>query len=729
MSVTSASVLWNLAGATANRIRPVRLLALGGVLALLGGFLSVPYEVLVITGDPVKFYYTAGAAVVLGTVTAKLIRPRTAIFLAVVVAVGGTYFYLRSIPGEAGLLRVVAPTVDDITVLLSGVSILRILNADIWTLSAIPAPVFLTWYFALRRRYVAASVIGGIALGFVVLTGDAKTGQTLVGVTGMAIAVAFGDCDHRDEPLGNTEQIVVAVAAMVGLALVIAPAAGAGDSLLSSGGGGNSGETIESSLVHAGDSVTVVGSIELSPERRYTVEADEEAYWRVRTFDRYTGSAWVRSGSHREDETRLSGPPGENRTLEQTYTAKSTIATLPAAREPVEINDVPVSFQVLEGGEFEPSETLQPGESYTVESEVPVASSDELREAGTEYPERIEERYTQLPTDTPDRVTRRTDRLTENTDNPYDTARVLEYWLRTEYNYSLDVERPRGDVADAFLFEMDAGYCTYFATTMVTMLRTQGIPARFTIGYTPGERVADGEWVVRGYNSHAWVEVYFPEYGWIEFDPTPSDPRRATERRLLDADSEAEADTPDQTLESLFAEERREVSDGTNDELEDPEIDIEGLPEVDSGADTDSTTDSLPVPVPTSDQFGFGLLALFGVLVGVHRSNFGSRLYREVWLRWLPDGGPDEVVVAAYRRAVYLQERTGRTKRPGETPRQFFAGTDDRFQRIAACYERARYGDGVDATKATEIRADLAELLSERSRVPHLIGKPDSESR
>ena len=229
MSVTNASFLWDLLGATTNRVRPVRLLALGGVLALLGGFLSVPYEVLVITGDPVKFYYIAGAAVFLGTVTAKLIRPRTAMFLAAVVAVGGTYFYLRSIPGEAGLLRLVAPTVDDITVLLSGVSILRILNADIWTLSAIPAPVFLIWYFALRRRYVIASVIGGIALGFVVLTGDAKTGQTLVGVTGMTIAVAFGDCYRRGESLGNTEQIVVALVAMVGLALIIAPAAGAGD--------------------------------------------------------------------------------------------------------------------------------------------------------------------------------------------------------------------------------------------------------------------------------------------------------------------------------------------------------------------------------------------------------------------------------------------------------------------------------------------------------------------
>ncbi len=65
---------------------------------------------------------------------------------------------------------------------------------------------------------------------------------------------------------------------------------------------------------------------------------------------------------------------------------------------------------------------------------------------------------------------------------------------------------------------MDEGYCVYFATTMVTMLRTQGIPARMTVGYTSGQRIDENQWVVRGLNSHAWVEVYFPDQGWVQFD-------------------------------------------------------------------------------------------------------------------------------------------------------------------------------------------------------------------
>jgi len=80
---------------------------------------------------------------------------------------------------------------------------------------------------------------------------------------------------------------------------------------------------------------------------------------------------------------------------------------------------------------------------------------------------------------------------------------------------------------------MDAGYCTYYATTMVTMLRSQDVPARFVTGYTDGERVDEDRQVVRGLNAHAWVEVYFPEYGWVQFDPTPGGPREAVREQNL----------------------------------------------------------------------------------------------------------------------------------------------------------------------------------------------------
>lgn len=695
-----------------DRRLPVRLLAVVGVVVVIGVVLSVLRGIVVVTGDPTALYLVTAGAAVAGTIAAGTIRPRTAAVLAAVVGVVGTGLYIRSLPGGIEFLTLVEPAIDDVTTLLSGLSLIRVVNADLWALSVAPAPVFLGWYFALRRRYVAASAVVGSALGLLVLTGDATTGETLAGVGGVVIAVAFGDCERRDERLREVNTVAVVVAAILVVTLFAGIVPGTAGSLLPANGFGESESTMESSLIHAGDSLTVAGSIELSPERRYTVEADEEAYWRVGTYDRYTGDGWVRSGSASGYDGSLPEPPGETRTVEQTYTPESTIATLPAAGEPTRIDGVPVPVRVTPGGSFEPTGTLRAGESYNVESEVLIEDPDQLRGVEAAAPERIEERYTQLPSDTPDRVGERTDRLTAEAENPYDTARVLEHWFRTEYEYSLDIDRPQGDVADAFLFEMEAGYCTYFATAMVTMLRTQEIPARFAVGYTPGEETDDGEWTVRGYNSHAWVEVYVPEHGWVEFDPTPAEPRQAAEGAVLDdsddgADATPEADNATDEGTETGAETPAEGAENESD-IEDP-IAADARDEGAGGW-------SLPSPgAPSEEGVAVSLAALLVLAVFARRRRAGRRVYREVWLRRRPAGPPEEVVAGTYRRAVYLREREGRKKGDNETPRQFLSGTDERFERIAKRYERAQYGDGVDAATAAAAESDLAALLAERS--------------
>jgi transglutaminase-like putative cysteine protease len=727
------------AGAVAGRlgrVAPARVTALAGVALVVGSFLWVLHDIVVVTGDTTELYYVVAGAALAGTVLAWIIRPRTAAVLGAGAVLGGTYLYVTSLPGGVGFLGMLAPMVEDVRALLSGLSVLRIVNADVWALSAAPGPVFLAWYLGLRRHYVAAGAVGGGALGVVVLTGDATLAQTLAGVLGVTLAVALGDCDRRGESLRNADGVVVVLATMVVMTLVIGAVPGAAGALLSTEGFGLGSEPqpMETSLVHAGERVTVTGAVELSPDRRYTVEADREAYWRVGTYDRYTGDGWVRTGTLRNYRGPVQGPPGESSTLRQRYTAESRISTLPAANKPTRIEDVPVPVQVTEAGAFEPASQLHAGESYTVESEVPEASPTELRSTGSAYPDAIEERYTQLPSSLPDRVGERTDRLTANAENPYDTARVLERWFREDYRYSLDVQRPRGDVADAFLFEMDAGYCTYFATTMVTMLRTQGIPARFAVGYAPGEQVDDGEWLVRGYDSHAWVEVYFPEHGWVAFDPTPPAAREAAEQQRLDrarddqntVDGATETPTPTVTDDPGTTPTETPDPPGATDT---PSGRTPGDGLTPSGGPGDDGGGLPAIPVPTPEQVGFGLLVLAGAAVGVRRTDAGSRLYRQVWLRRLPDGPPEAVVAGAYHRVVHLEERAGREKAPGETPRRFLADADDRARRIGALYERARYGPGVGDADAEEAARLLADLLEERSRLPHLVGNGGAGSR
>ena len=93
--------------------------------------------------------------------------------------------------------------------------------------------------------------------------------------------------------------------------------------------------------------------------------------------------------------------------------------------------------------------------------------------------------------------------------------------------------RSPGDPIGDFLFRYRSGHCEYFATAMVLMLRSQGIPARFVTGFLGGENNRLGYYIVRQSNAHAWVEAYLPDSGWTVFDPTPPAGRPAVAQRSL----------------------------------------------------------------------------------------------------------------------------------------------------------------------------------------------------
>jgi transglutaminase-like putative cysteine protease len=164
--------------------------------------------------------------------------------------------------------------------------------------------------------------------------------------------------------------------------------------------------------------------------------------------------------------------------------------------------------------------------AYRAEAYLPRVTVEELRAASTEYPDIIHERYLQLPGSVPKRVLELAQDLTQGKENVYDKAKAIEAYLRT-YPYTLEVPTPPEDqdVADYFLFDLKKGYCDYYATAMVVLARASGIPARFVSGYSSGSYdAANAEYIVRKLNAHSWAEVYFPEIGWVEFEPTASEP-------------------------------------------------------------------------------------------------------------------------------------------------------------------------------------------------------------
>ncbi|MEA5387737.1 transglutaminaseTgpA domain-containing protein [Haloarculaceae archaeon H-GB11] len=514
---------------------PVRVLALASVALLLGSSLRVLYRIVDVSGDPSQLVLTVGVTLVAATAVARYVGPRLAVVLGLVLLGGGLSWHLQQLPNDPTLGYLLADTAAYMT----GKSVLEILNADLWALGFAPAPVFVAWYAAVRRRYDIAVASGGAALGFLVLSGDAGTVTALLGVVGAAAALGLGDLDRTGGDLFAAERVAVVLALMVVVALSVSLVPGGAaqtfDPSFDYPGSESSTDeptarNLETSLVSNSNSVQLQGAISLSSKKRFTVRASEQTYWRVGAYDRYTGDGWLRTGETRAYDGRLRSPAGETRTITQEFTLEGPLRAVPAAWKPTAVSgDVANRTRITSLGGFRPTSQLTAGTNYTVRSEVLDADPRTLRQSGTNYSDRIEDRYLQVPASTPDRVGTLAANVTADAETPYDKAAQVERYLETQKNYSLDVTRPEGDVADAFLYEMDAGYCTYFASTMVVMLRTQGVPARVAVGYTPGEQVDENEYLVRGLQSHMWVEVYFPEQGWVRFDPTPAGPRRAAE--------------------------------------------------------------------------------------------------------------------------------------------------------------------------------------------------------
>jgi transglutaminase-like putative cysteine protease len=163
---------------------------------------------------------------------------------------------------------------------------------------------------------------------------------------------------------------------------------------------------------------------------------------------------------------------------------------------------------------------------YRVVSQVSVATPAELRAAQlTAVPPAILARYTALPDDLPARVDELATAVAGRQPTPYDQARALERFLR-QYPYSLDVPLPPAgrDPVDYFLFELQTGYCDYYASAMVVLARSLGLPARLAVGYLAQPANDEGVQVVREINAHSWPEIYFAGYGWVEFEPTAAFP-------------------------------------------------------------------------------------------------------------------------------------------------------------------------------------------------------------
>ncbi|MFC5133921.1 MULTISPECIES: transglutaminase TgpA family protein [Haloferacaceae] len=711
--------------------------ALGVLLAFLA-YMSAFASITNVVGGTTRLVAVVAVAAVCGAALARLVAPRTAIRLTAGLLLVGLFGYYLAIPGSRIALGSLVTVALDVVSLLTGLSVLRLVLIDVWVLVVVPVPTFLVAYLAGRGRHVAAATVAGGTLGFLVLTGDAGDAVTLAGVIGVAVAVGLSTVSVPGglRSHGETLAAVLAVMVLASATVTVVPAGAAQPWAVDRGAPG-----IESTVV-GDDELEIVGTTRLSPEVRFTMESPVERNWHVGSYDTYTGDGWVRSGEERPLDGTLSGPPGETTTVESTFTAETELETLPAPWQAVGVGGVVGgAAQVDERGTIHPSSPVLPGDQVAVESRVLDASPSELRNASTDYDPAIEERYTQLPESTPDRVGERTAEILAEADaeNPYDQSAAIESYLIEEYDYSLTIDRPDGDIADAFLFEMTAGYCTYFATTMVAMLRSQGVPARLATGYSSGQQVSGDEYVVRGQDAHAWVMVYFPEHGWVEFDPTPSAERDlARDIRLAEARSDGaeNVDTQDSgfDISPSVQEEPNELpepddtngtefdSNGSDTELNGSDSTVnDSVPEElrPDGPSTATGSDGDGPSLPSREVLGYWLFVVVVATAGARHVGVTDRAYHAARLR-LPSRSrtPRADAERAFEDLERILSRRYRARRAGETPRAYLdglraRGVDDRVHAVGEVYERAAYAGEVTREEADEARRTVRRLALE----------------
>jgi transglutaminase-like putative cysteine protease len=128
-----------------------------------------------------------------------------------------------------------------------------------------------------------------------------------------------------------------------------------------------------------------------------------------------------------------------------------------------------------------------------------------------------------IPSDLPDSLVQQANSITAKADTPAAKAAAIQAYLRSgQFTYSTDPLPGSGyEAMQNFLLQDRRGYCEQFASAMAMMARVVGIPSRVSVGFLPGERDEEG-WKVSIRDMHAWPELYFANYGWVRFEPTPA---------------------------------------------------------------------------------------------------------------------------------------------------------------------------------------------------------------
>ncbi len=369
---------------------------------------------------------------------------------------------------------------------------------------------------------------------------------------------------------------------------------------------------------------------------------------------------------------------------------------------------------------------------YEVLSDTSEAPPDKLQaDSSRSYPDEIRRLYLQLPEDHDHRLDKLADTITRGAASPYEMARRIEEHLQDSYQYTLDLEAvEQGDPVSDFLFNVKAGHCEYFASAMVLLLRTRGIPARLVNGFQMGEYSAvAGAYTVRQSDAHSWVEAYFPKSKWITFDPTPDAGLNVYDNgwlawlrqygdamQMLWQERVVGFDAGEQVSMLIAAQKklaywRYESSTRWFDWRQKLHEWFAAWNEPREAAESPTQNETQPtLAARTQALLWHPVTQTLLVLLATGLALFLWRHYRRSW-RYRFKHDPARSAIAFYQELLETLARAGKRRAPEQTPQEF--ATQLRWPQVAELtrlYERARFGKQV--LNAVEI-ARAVELLDE----------------
>jgi transglutaminase-like putative cysteine protease len=297
----------------------------------------------------------------------------------------------------------------------------------------------------------------------------------------------------------------------------------------------------------------------LEVEAPTSLPNDYRFYWEARTYNLYRGNQWSSDLRTVRDLTAdsldLNQPGADVRpVVTSTFFPHVPISTLYTVSEPLWVDRPTQAFMTINPdglvnyGSMMGKGFVHPGEQYTMRSVVDAITEADLRSAGVEYPQWVLDGYLQIPDEITPRTKELANKIAGGLSNPYDRVKAITEYLRNniEYNQSISQPPPNQERLDWFLFDYRKGFCNYYASAEVILLRSLGIPARMAVGFAQGDRKIPpvqaqlpvgssvvipqelinetSTYVVRQKDAHAWPEIYFTGLGWVIFEPTVSQP-------------------------------------------------------------------------------------------------------------------------------------------------------------------------------------------------------------